>query len=246
MRFKPEALMAFVLTLFSISVNAQSSSDKGILCYIGADNAAHPVNMYVTQSKPFNITCNYENGTASIPKFFQFSCNGGASLLSVQISITDGVHAQVLNKDVQVNETDELYEVPVLAYVNEEIMQSGKAHITSIKFTNNMNLGVHLAEVNFSNISANYEIKMSQVFTVDMREPLLKNYFMYASTAQTVSINLYKTTGELEQKILKELVRGENYLKFSELGVPQDDKYVIVISEYDIKKAPSSRITVMN
>ncbi|MDB5227162.1 MAG: hypothetical protein JWN78_1355 [Bacteroidota bacterium] len=241
----PKMLMAHVLTFISLIVQAQSSSDNSILCYIGADNGPHKINTYITQEKPYVITCKYEDGTAAVPKFLQFTCSEGSSLVTIQVNITDGVHTQVITRDVQVNESDGLLEMPVLAFMNDAMAQSGKARIKSITFNNSMNIPLLLSEVNFSNISANYEIKMNQVFTVDLNSNFGKNYFMYATTSKTVSINLYKTNGELEQKILKTLVKGNNFIRFPENQMTED-KYVIVISEYDIKKAPNSRITVMN
>jgi hypothetical protein len=56
---------------------------------------------------------------------------------------------------------------------------------------------------------------------------------------------MYQPTGEFDQKITKDLVKGDNFLHFEELDV-KPGKYVIVITESDPKKAPNSRITVMN
>jgi hypothetical protein len=108
-----------------------------------------------------------------------------------------------------------------------------------------MNTPVLMSELNFSNTSLKYEVKLNQVFTVDLGNTILKKYFISADTYKTININFYKTNWEFDQQIVKGLVRGENYLHLDELGV-KDGKYVVVITENDIKKAPSSRITVMN
>jgi hypothetical protein len=242
---QPKTLMAHVLIFISVIVQAQSLPDNSILCYIGADNAPHKITANVAQQVPYSITCKYEDGTVAIPKFFQFSCDGGSTSLTVKVNITDGEHTQVISKDISVNENDVLYEVPVLAMVNDAVIQSGKARIKSITFVNNMNVPVLVTEVNFSNTSLKYEVKMNQVFTVDLRTAILKKYFITAETYKTISINLYKPDGEFDQKIAKGLVRGENYLDLDQLGV-KEGKYVVVITENDLKKAPSSRITVMN
>jgi len=241
----PKILMAHVLTLFTLIVQAQSLSDNNILCYIGADNAPHKVNKVITQDKPYELVCKFEDGTTAIPKFFQFSCDEGASSLTVQITITDGEHTQVITKEIQIREDEYLYEVPVLAAVMYDLMQTGRAHVKSISFKNNMNLPVHLSEVNFSNATANYEIKLNQVFTVDLRNQIQKRYYFNAPTFQSISINMYQPNGEFNQKITKDVVKGDNFLHFEKLDV-KEGKYVIVITENDPKKAPSNRITVMN
>lgn len=215
------------------------------MCYIGADNAPYKVNAYIVPGKPYEISCKYEDVSASIPKFLQFTVRGDAASLHVQINLSDGTQTQVINKEVQLNGSTFLYEVPVLAYVNDALMQTGKAHIKSIVISNSDNAEVLLADISFSNTSAKYEVKMNQVFTVDLTEGAPKNYFMSAPTFKMVNINLYKTNGEFFQQISRELTRGDNYLHFEQLDL-RDGKYVVVITENDIKKAPGSRITVMN
>lgn len=237
--------MARVLIFLSITiVQAQPLSNSSILCYVSADNATHEVNAELIQSQPHTITCSYSDADASIPKFIQFNCSGGATLLTVKVFITDGAHTQTITKDIQVNERNAVYEMSVLAFVSEEIVQSGKARINSIEFSNNMNTSVSLEKINFSNSTSNYEVKLNQVFTVDISNALQKNYIIKSNTPKEVSINLYKTNGEFSKKIIKSLITGENYIQFDEMQI-NDGKYVIAITENDSKKAPNSKLTVM-
>ena len=237
--------MARVLIFLSISiVQAQTlSNNSSILCYVSADNAMHEVNAELIQSKPHTITCSYSDANPSIPKFIQFNCSGEASLLTVKVYITDGSHTQILNRDIQINGRSTTYEMPVLAYVSQEIIQTGKAKISSIEFSNNMNTNVMLDRINFSKSSSNYEVKLNQVFTVDMQN-LQKNYLIKLNATKEVSINLYKISGEFSKKIVKSLLPGENFIQFDELQIAEG-KYVIAITENDSKKAPNSKLSVM-
>ena len=237
--------MAHVLMFISLIVQAQSLSDNSILCYIGKDNVSQIINTYITQAEPYSILCNHEEGNHTVPKFLQFYCISGSSLLTVLVSITDGEHTQIITKDIEVNENESLYEMTVLPFVTDELKQSGTLRIKSIKFSNNMNTGVLLSEVNFSNISSNYEVKMNQVFTVDMRNGIQKKYYINSNTVKMVRINLYRENGEIDQKVTKNLVRGENFIHFANMPI-DEEKYFIVITEYDLMKTPSSKITVMN
>lgn len=244
---KPLTLMARVLAILSITiVQAQTSVNSSMLCYIGADNTSHKIDVDLTQAQPYTITCSYNDAQVAIPKYIQFNCSGGATLLTVDINITNGTQTQKITKDIQVNTNRKLYELPVLAYVNNDIVQNGKARISSIIFSNNMNSEVQLTGVNFSNTTNNYEVKMNQIFTVDMSSAQTKNYFIKANNFKDVSINLYKSTGEFNQKIAKNLINGDNFIHFDELPL-QEGKYVVVITENDpnTKKAPNSKITVM-
>ena len=237
--------MAHVLIILSISiVQAQPLSNSSILCYVSADNATHEVNAELIQTKPHTITCSYSDADASIPKFIQFNCSGGATLLTVKVFITDGIHKQTITKDLQVNERNAVYEMPVLAFVSDQIIQSGKAKINSIEFSNNMNTSVWLERINFSNVTSNYEVKMNQVFTVDMANSTQKNYVIKSNMPKDVSINLYKTNGEFSKKVTKSLMAGENYIRFDEMQI-NDGKYVIAITENDTKKAPNNKLSVM-
>lgn len=243
---KPLTLMARVLIILSITiVQAQPSLNSSMLCYISADNTSHKIDADLTQAEPYTITCSYNDVAAAIPKFIQFSCNGASTLITVDINITDGEKNQKITKDISVNEARKLYEVPVLAYVSNELIQNGKARINSIVFSNNMNTNLLLAELNFSNTTSNYEVKMNQIFTVDLTSALMKNYFIKANTFKDVNINLYKSNGEFTQKITKSLMSGENFVRFDEMPL-QEGKYVVVITENDnTKKSPNSKITVM-
>ena len=242
---KPLTLMARVLAILSITiVQAQTSLNSSMLCYISADNTSHKLDASLTQAAPYTITCSYGDADAAIPKFLQFSCDGGSTLVTVDVHITDGVHNQKITKNIQVNESRKLYEVPVLAYVSNQIMQNGKARISSIVFSNNMNTEILLSELKFSNTTSNYEVKMNQVFTVDMANSTQKNYVIKSNMPKDVSINLYKTNGEFSKKVTKCLMAGENYIRFGEMQI-NDGKYVIAITENDTKKAPNNKLSVM-
>ena len=181
---------------------------------------------------------------ADIPKFIQFSCEGSARI-TVDINITNGTQQQKITKEIQVAPNRKLYEVPVLAYVSNEIIQNGHAKVNSIVFSNNMKTVVQLEELRFSNMTSNYEVRLNQVFTVDLSGALTKNYYIKTSSFKDVSINLYKANGEFTQKISKSLANGDNFLNFDETPL-QQGKYVVVITENDTKKSPGSNITVMN
>ncbi len=244
---KPLTLMAHVLILLSITIVQAQPSNSSMLCYISADNTSHKVSANLTQAQPYTITCSYGDADAAIPKFLQFSCSGGSTLITVDIQITDGINTQKITKDIPVNTTRSLYEVPVLAYVSNELMQNGKAKINSIVFSNDMNSEVQLSELNFSNTSNNYEIKTNQVFTVDLTNARMKNYYIKANILKDVNINLYRLNGEFTQKITKTLMNGENFISFDEMSL-QEEKYVVVITENynnSKKSSPNSRITVM-
>jgi len=244
---KPLTLMARVLAILSITiVQAQTSLNSSMLCYISADNTSHKLDASLTQAAPYTITCSYGDADAAIPKFLQFSCDGGSTLVTVDVHITDGVHNQKITKNIQVNESRKLYEVPVLAYVSNQIMQNGKARISSIVFSNNMNTEILLSELNFSNTTSNYEVKMNQIFTVDLNSSITKNYFIKATNFKDVNVNLYKSNGEFSQKIAQSLINGDNFIRFDEMPLLQG-KYVVVITENDpnSKKSSNAKITVM-
>lgn len=244
---KPLTLMARVLTIFSITiVQAQTTTNSSMLCYLSTDNTSHQLDVSLIQAKPYTITCSYNEKDASIPKYIQFNCEGTASLLTVDVHITNGISTQKISKDIQINKYKSEYEIPVLGYVNNDIVQNGKARISSIVFSNNMNTEVQLGSVHFSNISNNYEVKMNQVFTVDLNSAILKNHFIKVENLKEVSINIYKANGEFSQKFTKNLNPGENYLQFDELPL-QQAKYVVVITENipNSKKSLNPKITVM-
>ena len=242
---KPLTLMARVLAILSITiVQAQTSLNSSMLCYISADNTSHKVDADLTPEQSYTITCTYNDVEAAIPKFIQFSCEGSARI-TVDINITNGTQQQKITEEIQVAPNRKLYEVPVLAYVSNEIIQNGHAKVNSIVFSNNMKTVVQLEELRFSNMTSNYEVRLNQVFTVDLSGALTKNYYIKTSSFKDVSINLYKANGEFTQKISKSLANGDNYLNFDETPL-QQGKYVVVITENDTKKSPGSNITVMN
>lgn len=242
---KPLTLMARVLAILSITiVQAQTSLNSSMLCYISADNTSHKVDADLTPEQSYTITCTYNDVEAAIPKFIQFSCEGSARI-TVDINITNGTQQQKITKEIQVAPNRKLYEVPVLAYVSNEIIQNGHAKVNSIVFSNNMKTVVQLEELRFSNMTSNYEVRLNQVFTVDLSGALTKNYYIKTSSFKDVSINLYKANGEFTQKISKSLANGDNFLNFDETPL-QQGKYVVVITENDTKKSPGSNITVMN
>ena len=237
--------MARVLAILSITiVQAQTSLNSSMLCYISADNTSHKVDADLTPEQSYTITCTYNDVEAAIPKFIQFSCEGSARI-TVDINITNGTQQQKITKEIQVAPNRKLYEVPVLAYVSNEIIQNGHAKVNSIVFSNNMKTVVQLEELRFSNMTSNYEVRLNQVFTVDLSGAFTKNYYIKTSSFKDVSINLYKANGEFTQKISKSLANGDNYLNFDETPL-QQGKYVVVITENDTKKSPGSNITVMN
>ena len=238
---KPLTLMARVLAIFTITiVQAQTSvSNKSMLCYISADQTQHKVEVDLLQAQPYTITCSYSEVQADIPKYIQFACNNAVATLSVEVNITNGVQDQRIRREIPVVSGKKVYEMPVLAYVNDALIQEGKARISSITFSTIDTAIVHLTEVNFANSSNAYEVRLNQVFTVDKNNALSKNYFIKSTTFKNVSINLYKVSGEFNQKILCSLTNGDNYMHFDELPL-QDGKYVVVVTESEVNPNKSS------
>ena len=238
---KPLTLMARVLAIFTITiVQAQTSvSSNSMLCYISADQTQHKIGVDLSLAQPYTITCSYNDVQAEIPKYIQFACNNAVATLSVEINITNGTQEQKIQRDIPVVSGRKLYEIPVLAYVNDALIQEGKARISSIIFSNSINTTVHLTEVNFANTSNNYEVRLNQVFSVDKTNAVSKNYIIKSNAFKNVSINLYKNHGQSNQKILCSLSNGDNYMHFDELPL-QDGKYVVVITESEVKPNKSS------
>ncbi len=99
---KPLTLMARVLAILSITiVQAQTSLNSSMLCYISADNTSHKVDADLTPEQSYTITCTYNDVEAAIPKFIQFSCEGSARI-TVDINITNGTQQQKITKEIQV------------------------------------------------------------------------------------------------------------------------------------------------
>lgn len=247
---KPLTLMARVLAIFSITiVQAQSTNNSSMLCYISADNTTHLVDSKLIPAQPYTITCTYNEKDASIPKFIQFSCSG-ASVITVDVHVTNGTTTQKISKDIRIQANRAVYEVPVLAYVNDNIMQSGNARINAIEFSNTLNQEAHLNEVYFTNTSSNYEVKFNQIFTVDLDDTTPLNYFIKSNEYKDVQINVYKSKGEYSTKLNKNLNIGDNFIMFDELSANYHGKYIVVITENKpnnkTKKSSNSNITVMN
>lgn len=244
---KPLIIMAHVLLFINVPVQAQSSinNSSNTLCLIRKDNDAQKVDLYITQTKPVTITCNNQEHTTVLPKYVKFTCTEGSSWITVQVNITDGTHNQTITKDVEITEKNTKYEVSVLSVVNYEILQSGKAQIKSIVFKNNKSTDILLKDLDFTNASMNYEIKLNQIFTVDLNEESQKNYFVNVKSTKDVNINLYKTNGQFDHSISKNLATGENYIHFNDMQL-NAEKYIVVISDIiPNKKAPNDKITVM-
>ncbi len=243
---KPLTLMARVLTILSITiVQAQPSLNSSMLCYISADNTSHKVDAYLDKAELYTITCSYNDVTATIPKFLQFNCSASSSLITIAVHITDGEQNQTIIKDIQINDVRELYELPVLAYVSDKLMQNGKARISSIVFSNNSDTKFLLSELNFSNATSTYEIKLNQIFTTDLATISLKNYFIKSNLDKDIFINIYKSNGTFAQKVPMRLIDGENFIRFDDIHI-QEGKYIVVITEnVKIKKPNNENITVM-
>lgn len=242
---KPLTLMVRVLAILSVTiVQAQPNVNNSMLCYISTDNTSHKVDIGLSKAHPFTINCNYSDAQAAIPKYIQFACNGGSTLLSADIYVTNGSETQKISQEIHLLADKKQYEVPVLAYVNNDIMQNGKARISAITFTNTINVATQLTEVNFSNTSNDYEVKLNQIFTVEVNKGQQKNYIIKANTLKDVSISLYKSTGEFNQKVSKTLTGGDNYLLFDDLYL-QDGKYVVVITENKSNSLNNAKITGM-
>ncbi len=243
---KPLTIMAHVLLLLIVSVQAQPALENAKkLCLVGLNQPSQKFDVYLAPEKPVVISCSNEGAGFIIPKFMQFTCEEGKSIITVKINLSDGTHQQTISRDVEVANITGIYELPLLSFVSYEILQTGKGQIKSISFTNSGNESLLLSEIGFSNSTLNYEVKMNQVFTIDLNKDLQKNYYINVGTQKDVSINLYKSNGEFDHSIVKSLQRGENYLHFTELEV-EVSKYVVVITDiFPNKKAPSGKITVM-
>lgn len=212
---KPLIIMAHVLLFTFVSVQAQSSlgNSNNTLCVIGENQLPQKVDVFLEQAKPFTFTCNNDVAT-TIPKFFQFTCNQSDSYLTVQINVTDGNNNQIITKDIEISDKVELYEMQLLSLVNIELLQSGKAHVKSIVFKNNLISSVELTSVNFTNISSSYEVKLNQIFTIDLSDQTQKNYFVTLKSDKDVNINLYKPNGEFDHTISKKISKRTELYPF--------------------------------
>lgn len=243
---KPLTHMALVLLSFTLCVHAQSTEDNtnSLLCVIGRNIAPQEFNMSLTQKQPVTVACSYDDASVTIPKYLQFSCSGGNSLITVQVLISDGDKRQTVVKDVSVNDRNLYYEMPLLAYVTEDMAQNPKAKVYSVTFSNNMNTELNIGEVGFSRYTSRYEVKLNQVFTVDIGTGSNKRYVIQSNIPRDIYVNMYKSNGEFDHLILQTIKTGENAIQFDEMQI-KSGKYVVVISDVADKKAPSSKITVM-
>lgn len=235
--------MAHVLFFNFVSVQAQSSLSNSInsLCVIGE---TQNVDVFLEQAKPFTFTSNNDAAT-TIPKFFQFTCNQSESYLTVQINLTDGSNNQTITKDIEITSQIKLYEIPVLSLVNNELLRSGKAHIKSIVFKNNLISSVELSSINFTNVSSDYEVNLNQIFTIDLSEESQKNYFVTLQSDKDVNINLYKPNGEFDHTITKKISNGKSYIPFDDMQL-NTTKYIVVVSDINLnRKISNDKITVM-
>ncbi len=227
----PLKYMAHVLLFFTITiVQAQSVSENSILCYVSEDYAVHAVNKSLSSQQPYKIACSYENEQSTIPKYIQFRCTNKPVLLTVNVHVVDGAHEQYIKQTIQLKGKNKIYEMPILAYVSNDLLLSNTAKIHSIEFTNLSDATVDLKELNFSNISATYDVKLNQLFTIDSKNLSAKNYTFTSSTSKHVNINVYNTNGGFARKIMKTLQAGENEIEFDEMQL-NDGKYVVTITE---------------
>lgn len=246
--FKPLFTLANVLLFISLTVHAQSQLDNttSVVCVVGTNQDTHKIGLHIEKFKAVVVTCSNEDQNPVIPKYIKFTCSEGTSLITVDVNITDGTHVQTITKNIEVTERNSKYEIAVLNMLNYEILQSGRAHIKSIVFKNNSSNNVLLEEIDFNNSSFNYEVKLNQIFTIDLASETKKNYFINLKTNKDVNINLYKSNGEYDHSISRNFNAGENFLYFSEMDLA-DEKYIVVISDIyqNNKKSSNSKITVM-
>jgi len=240
----PLKYMAHVLLIFLITnVHAQSVTNNSMLCYVSTDNVTHAVQVQLIPSKPYFITCTYDNEqVVSLPQFFQFKCTQANSTIELKIHVADAVHSQYISKQFLVSEKNVVYELPISLYASNDILKSEHAKIQSIELVNISNEAVELTEINFSNTSSNYEVKLNQLFSVDLQQEKQRNYILNCTIAQHVNINLFNTNGGNSKKITKQLKAGKNVIQFDDMQL-NAGKYVVTITENTSKENYSS---VMN
>lgn len=242
---KPLTYMAPVLLLLSTIVHAQSSINNTYsLCAISTNIGEQKVNLSLTQQQPRTLTCNYEDDAVSVPKYLQFTCDGATSNITVQVVVTDGKEKQTITKDFLVNPYNTFHEMPLLAHVSDAIIQSGNAKIKSITFSNNMNNALVIGDIKFTKVSSRYEVKMNQVFSVEVGNTAIRKHIIQSTSDKDVFINMYKSNGAFDHKIVRSLKAGENALSFEEMQV-KPGKYVVVITDAIEKKNANTKIIVM-
>ncbi|MCB0507962.1 MAG: hypothetical protein R2739_02365 [Chitinophagales bacterium] len=244
----PLKYMAHVLLIFLTFtiVQAQNQPSNSILCYVSADYASHTVKAAISPSSSYKISCNYENTEASIPKFIQFKCAGNSGSIEVKIHISNGKTEQTFAQTIQLNQQNALYEMPVLVYVSDALSQSKNAHISAIEFNNLSNSTIALNELNFSNFTSTYEVKLNQVFTVDKNSIEQKNYIIKSDKTKYISLKIYSINGGFASKVNKQLQPGNNILSFNDLNL-KSGKYVVTTTENNQKDdLMSGNISALN
>ncbi|MEZ5053735.1 MAG: hypothetical protein R2807_03030 [Chitinophagales bacterium] len=222
----PLKYMAHVLIFFTITiVQAQSVSENSILCYVSADYAVHAVNKSLSTQQPYTATC-----MPLVSVHDNYFITNKPAVLNVNVHVVDDTHEQYIKQTIQLKGKNNIYEMPILAYVSNDLLLSNTAKIHSIEFTNMSDATVDLKELNFSNTSAKYEVKLNQLFTIDSKNLGSKNYMFSSATSKHVNINVYNTNGGFARKIMKTLQAGENEIEFDELQL-NEGKYVVTITE---------------
>lgn len=238
---KPLTSMVRVLLLFSIIVQARPYSNNNTLC-VNDNNVPQEINVSLQQDKPYVLTSVPDGGMMAVPNFFQFSCEGASTLVTVDITVEDGKHTQIITEDIVINESGSLYEIPLLIYLKDELKNSNAA-IKSIKFYNNSATPVVLADISFSKMTSYEEIKLDQVVNLTLnRENSRKNYFVLSSEAKDVTFKLYNSKGLLLQKIAGSLWEGNNIIQFDKMKM-EEGKHLVVITENNT--ASGNNTTVM-
>lgn len=238
--FNPKLFVAHVFICFTIVAHAQNSKSFKTISLTDVNFKPQEISVAVSKQKPCLI--NFEQHQTSIPKYFQFTCNGNDASLTIQITITDGSQVQTITKDVKID-TNSLYEARILPRNRNDIQLNSNSYIKSVLIVNNMDGEVNIGSCNFSNVSMINEVNINQIFTVDLDAENQKRYMVYSKETKAISMNVYKLNGELDERVMYTLNPGENYIDFS-LMKKNYGRKVLQISD-DLLKKPSSKIVVM-
>lgn len=235
-------VVVYSFVLSSIAVYAQNDkSSFQTLAFTNINYKPQDVNYKLTKQKPFLITI--DQPQTSIPKFFQFICEGNASTLTVQINITDGINVQTITREVKIDTSNKFYEVLILPRNRNDINLNSNSYIKSVLVVNDIDEVADVKSCNFSNVSIRNEVNVNQVFMVDLDAEVQKRYMVFSRESKTISMNVYKANGELEEHLMYTLNTGENYLDFS-LMKKKNGKKVVQLSD-DLQKKPTNKISVM-
>lgn len=230
------------LVLFSVMSYGQSiKSGYQTQTFPGINYKPQNINYQLSKQKPFLITI--EQHQTSIPKYFQFTCDGNAATLTVQINITDGVNIQTITREAKIDTSNHFYEVLILPRNRNDITLNTSSYIKSVLIVNDIDEAVNLETCNFSNVSIRNEVNINQIFMVDLDAETPKRYVVFCKESKTISMNVYKANGDLEERLMYTLNTGENYLDFS-LMKKSFGKKVIQLSD-DLLKKPTNKISVM-